>query len=209
VAGVAAENDGRLARSRKTRAAILDALLDLLREGAVQPSATEIAARAGISKRSIFVHYATLEELHQDLAERATATVLDLLWVIDPTLPLDQRIAAITEQRAKVHEAIGPLRRAAALRASTSPTAAESQAFARRSSQEQVERVFAPELGRLGDRERRAVAAAVDATLAGESWDLWRTVHGFEVPEATSAMRTALARLLGAPVGDAGVVRPR
>jgi AcrR family transcriptional regulator len=194
-----AETDGRLARTRRTRAAIVDALIALIREGEQDPSAAQIAERAGISKRSVFVHYDSLEDLHRDVAERGAELVLDLLWVIDPGLPLDERIDAISEQRALVHEAIGPLRRVAALRASTSPAAAESQRYARESSRDQVARVFAAELG-LHDRAARARrASAINALLSGETWDLWRTHESMSVAKARATLREAISLLLAPP----------
>jgi TetR/AcrR family transcriptional regulator of autoinduction and epiphytic fitness len=191
-----AETDGRLARTRRTRTAIVDALIDLLRAGETNPSAAQIAERAGVSKRSVFVHYDTLEDLYRDVADRSTQLVIGLLWVIDPELPLDARIDAICDQRAKVHETIGPLRRAAALRASTSPAAAESQRFARQSSRDQVNRVFARELAPLDEATRARRAAAITALLSGEVWDLWRSADQLGVDESRATMHDALGALL-------------
>jgi AcrR family transcriptional regulator len=192
----ATEVDGRLARTRRTREAIIDAVVDLLREDVVEPSASQIAARAGISKRSIFVHYDSLDALHRDLARRSTEMVLELLWVIDPTLPLADRIDALCKQRADVHEAIGPLRRAAARRAATSEIAAEQQRYSRRASRAQLERVFAAELAPLTRVQRRRRIAAIDAVLAGETWDAWRRHDGMTKNEARACMREAVTRLL-------------
>ena len=46
---VLAPLDGRLARSARTRHAVVDALLDLLGEGDLRPTAARIAERAGVS----------------------------------------------------------------------------------------------------------------------------------------------------------------
>jgi AcrR family transcriptional regulator len=50
---VAPVADGRSARSRRTRTAVVDALLRLLRAGNLRPTAREIASEAGISLRSV------------------------------------------------------------------------------------------------------------------------------------------------------------
>ncbi len=189
--------NGHAARTQRTRKAIVDALAELLCEGTANPSATEIAARAGISKRSIFVHYATLEDLYRDVAARATEMVLAIVTVIDPDAPFDQRVAELCRQRAKVHEAIGPLRRAATARAHSSEVAARSQEFAQRASRDQVGRVFAKELARYDDRRRRRVVASVDAVLSGMTWDLWRGFYGFGEKDARLAMQDAVTALLG------------
>ncbi|MBX3286327.1 MAG: TetR/AcrR family transcriptional regulator [Actinobacteria bacterium] len=190
------QTDGRLARTERTRTAILDALLELLEEGVANPSSIQIAERAGISKRSLFVHYSSLEDLHQDLAERATATVVGLVWVVDPALPLAERVDAISEQRARVHEAIGPLRRAGQRRAATSEAAATAQRFGRDASRDQLRRVFAAELDRLEPTERDHRTAALEALTAGEAWDLWRE-SGRTVEACREVLRHGLLTLLG------------
>jgi AcrR family transcriptional regulator len=204
----AVDVNGHAARARRTRSAIVDALVELLREGTSSPSASEIAARAGVSKRSIFVHYATLDDLHRDVAARATDMVLELLWVIDPRLPLEERIEAICRQRAEVHESIGPLRRAAAARAATSEVMAESQRFSQRSSRDQITRVFATELRTSGRTERRRVVASIDAVLAGPTWDLWRGPYRLDVGECRATMQTVLRALLDRPADVADYSDP-
>ncbi|MDX6728473.1 MAG: TetR/AcrR family transcriptional regulator, regulator of autoinduction and epiphytic fitness, partial [Baekduia sp.] len=46
--------DGRVARSHRTRAAIVEALVSLLEAGNVQPTIEEIAARASVAPRTVF-----------------------------------------------------------------------------------------------------------------------------------------------------------
>ena len=188
--------NGHAARTQRTRKAIIDALVELLSEGTPNPSATEIAARAGISKRSIFVHYATLDDLYQEVAARATEMVLAIVAVIDPDAPFDRRVAELCRQRSKVHEAIGPLRRAATARAHTSKVIASSQQFSQRSSRDQITRVFAKELARYRQRARQRAVASVDAVLAGTTWDLWRGFYGFDEKDARLAMQRAVTALL-------------
>ena len=56
--------DGRLNRALRSRRAICDACLDLVQEGVLQPSADQIADRAGVSRRSIFYHFSDLAALY-------------------------------------------------------------------------------------------------------------------------------------------------
>lgn len=203
--------DGRTARSQRTRDAVVDALLGLIREGDLKPGARRVAERAGVSTRTVFAHFATLEDLHRASVERATALVLSLLTPIDPGLPLVERIASLCAQRARVNEQIGPIRRAAELRALDSPALAEAGEYGRRASYEQLDRVFARELGRLDDPARRRRRAAVDALVSGDTWDLLRKTHGLAPDEARLAVREAVAPLLAtapAPRPGAGAPGP-
>src|SRR5688572_23169945 len=105
----------RSPRAERSRSSLLDALEALVREGDPAPSAKAIAARAGLSTRSLFAHFPSLEELHRAMVERVTVQVIGLLRPVDPTAPLAARVVDVCEQRARVNEAIGPVRRAAAL----------------------------------------------------------------------------------------------
>jgi AcrR family transcriptional regulator len=60
----AAASDARTDRLLRSRGAICDACLDLVQEGVLQPSADQIAERAGLSRRSIFYHFKDLAELY-------------------------------------------------------------------------------------------------------------------------------------------------
>jgi AcrR family transcriptional regulator len=187
---------GRTARSQRTREAVVDALLDLLRAGETQPGAAGVAERAGVSTRTVFAHFASLEDLYRAGVERATARVLAIVTPIDPALPLPERIAALCEQRARVNEDLGPIRRAAALRAPSSPALTEAREFSRRASFEQLDRVFGAELGRLDEAARRRRRAAADAAVSGETWHLLRAVHGLSRTEARAAVEEAVRPLL-------------
>src|SRR5664279_4760669 len=96
---VPARSAMRLARTARTRAAIVDALLDLLEEGDLQPTASRIADRAGTSLRLIYHHFGDLESLFHEAAVRQTERLARHIEPIDASLPLPERIDAIVDQR--------------------------------------------------------------------------------------------------------------
>lgn len=178
------------------------ALEDLIEGGDPAPSAAQIAERAGISLRSIYVHFASVEDLHLAVAERATARVLTLLWPIDPAAPLARRVEELVTQRARVADEIGPLRRAAALHAVRSPALATARATARQASLDQLRRVFASELAELGPAVAARRVAVIDTVISGEGWDALRSNGGLSADQARAAAREAVLTLLTAPPTD-------
>lgn len=80
---LATREDGRRIRSERTRQRIMDSLLELIAEGSLRPRAEEIAGRAGTTTRTIFRHFADIDDLYQEarraidlmVEERAGASV--------------------------------------------------------------------------------------------------------------------------------------
>ena len=62
--------DGRVRRSRETRARLIEATWALLGEGNWRPTAREIARRTGVSQRTVFAHFGTLNDLMSEAASR-------------------------------------------------------------------------------------------------------------------------------------------
>jgi len=93
------QRDGRTVRAERTRQALVDALLALLYEGQLQPTAERIAARAGVSERSVFQHFADREALYQAVAVQQYERIVPTLDPIDVSLPLPERIEAFAAQR--------------------------------------------------------------------------------------------------------------
>ena len=65
--------DGRRLRSERTRQSIMDAYIELLRESPEIPTAAQIAARAGISTRSVFERFSDLQTLSLATVDHAFA----------------------------------------------------------------------------------------------------------------------------------------
>ena len=55
--------DGRSLRSVRNRAAVVDATLELLREGQFKPRAADIALRADVSVRTVFRLFDDLDQM--------------------------------------------------------------------------------------------------------------------------------------------------
>jgi AcrR family transcriptional regulator len=190
--------DGRSARSQRTREAVVDALLALIQEGNPRPTAREIAQRANISLRSVYVHFDDLEDLFFAAAQRQTSQVAQMLEPIPPDAPLARRVELACEMRARVFEHVGPVRRAAALQAPCSRTLSDLLERVRKASRDGLAELFADELAVFDESQRRSRLAAVDAVLGIESWELMRTTHGLSVDEARDVMiDSAMVLLVG------------
>lgn len=188
--------DGRTVRAERTRKALVDALLALLEEGQLQPTAERIAARAGVSERSLFQHFADREALYQAVALHQYERIAPTLVPIELTLPLDERIDAFVEQRARMLEAITPVRRAALLLEPRSEVVSGWLQSTRRQKAREVERVFRAELAESEQPARGMVLAALVAASAWTFWESLRAHQRLSVDRSRGAMHAALTALL-------------
>jgi AcrR family transcriptional regulator len=192
------QRDGRTVRAERTRQALVDALLALLYEGQLQPTAERIAARAGVSERSLFQHFADREALYQAVAVQQYERIVPTLDPIDPSLPLPERIDAFVVQRGRLLETVTPVRRAALLLEPESEVVAGWLQSTRGQKAEEVERVFRPELDSADQTERRVLLAALVAASAWTAWEGLRAHQGLSEERSRAAMRATLSALLAA-----------
>jgi AcrR family transcriptional regulator len=188
--------DGRTVRAERTRQALVDAMLDLLYEGDLQPTAERIALRAGVSERSVFQHFADRETLYQAVAMQQFERIMPTLRPIDPSGPLPDRIDAFVAQRSRLLETVTPVRRAALLLEPSSEVVAGWLAKIRSAKGSEVERIFRSELDELDQALRAAVLAALVAASAWTSWESLRAHQRLSEERAQAAMRAAIAALL-------------
>jgi TetR/AcrR family transcriptional regulator, regulator of autoinduction and epiphytic fitness len=168
--------DGRSARAARTRDAVVEALLSLLDDGNFRPTARQVAERAGVSLRSVYVHFDDLEDLFTAAAHRHFERVRDLIERIPDHGPLETRLDLFTRQRARIHEASAQVRRAAVLQEPFSPALAEVLALARKLSRAETELVFGAELAPRESAERERVVVELDLLSSATVWETLR-VH--------------------------------
>lgn len=188
--------DGRTVRAERTRQALVEALLALLNEGQLQPTAERIAQRAGVSERSLFQHFADREALYQAVAVEQYERVVPTLESIDLSLPLAERIDAFVQQRARLLETVTPVRRAALLLEPESGVVSSWLQTTRRQKARELERVFRAELDQLEHTDRGVLLAALVAASAWTSWEALRAHQRLSVDRSRAAMALTLGGLL-------------
>jgi len=189
--------DGRVARSHRTRAAIVEALVSLLEEGNPQPTVEEIAARAAVAPRTVFQHYADREALFAAVSAHREAHLQGLMGTIDAGTPLAERIEQVVAQRCRIFEWIAAVRRGALLMEPFSDSVHGALDGFRAAKRLELERVFADELGARSEGERTTLAAALGVAGSWSTWDALRTQQGLDVEAASAALALTLRSLLG------------
>jgi AcrR family transcriptional regulator len=167
--------DGRAARSHRTRRAILDAMRALHAEGDLRPTVPRIAARAGVSLRTVWQQFADREALLLEAVKRDREIQRSLVERIDPNQPLAARVDAFIAQRARVLEAMTPTWRAARVHQPFSDQLQRERTRRNAGARAEVEQVFAAELGMLDAPQRQQLVSALHATSLWSFWETLRT----------------------------------
>jgi TetR/AcrR family transcriptional regulator, regulator of autoinduction and epiphytic fitness len=166
--------DGRAARSHRTRRAILDAMRALHAEGDLRPTVPRIAARAGVSLRTVWQQFADREALLVEAVRRDREIQRSLVSRIDPGRPLAARVEAFVTQRARVLEEMTPTWRAARVHQPFSDELQSDRKRRNSGGRAEVEQVFAPELSTLPRQQRERL---VDALHALSLWSFWESLR--------------------------------
>jgi TetR/AcrR family transcriptional regulator, regulator of autoinduction and epiphytic fitness len=186
-------SDGRVVRGERNREAIVDALLSLYDDGNVRPGVVEVAERAGVSTRSVHNHFADMEALRAEVAERQWARYEHLTVPPPNDQSLEDRIEVLVERRSVFYEAITPVRRAALLAVHTSPTITRRLGRLSRLLRNQLAELFAGELYNADE----SVLDAIDLCTSWDAWERLRTQQRLSVRAARRVVATTIHLLLG------------
>lgn len=218
--------DGRVRRGLRTHSRIVESLLDLINDGAEEPTAHQIATAAGVSVRTIFQHFSDLEALYADLVEAQTVRFTPIFESLVSTGDFEARLSALGAQRRELYEVITPIRRVVQRRGISSPVVTRRLATVAAALRQQVREQFSNELDSLAAAAAATATAtaadggqssvnggrpvnggvspdqaieALDLMWSFEAWDRLRSTQNLEPAEAESLMVT-LTNALFAPV---------
>lgn len=164
--------DGRTARRDRNTEAVLEAVRALFLEGNYGPTAEQVAARSGVSLRSVYRYFEDTDALLRAALARAVARAEPLFAIEDLGQgPLHLRIERIIEQRLLLYRTSGTEARAALSLAHGAPMVAEQLERRRQQLSVQVRDQFAPELKAAGVARGRALAACADVLLQFDALD--------------------------------------
>jgi AcrR family transcriptional regulator len=179
----------------RNREAVVEALLDLYREGNLSPNAEQIAARSGLSPRSLFRYFDDVDDLIRAAIHRQQTKALPLVMIeATPESPFEAKVAALVEQRFRLYDAVGNAATVARLRAPFSPVLDDTLRVNRDFLRSQMANLFAPELAEM--EGSAAVLAAADVVTSFESRHLLLDDQGLTPAQAKAVMAGALSALL-------------
>jgi AcrR family transcriptional regulator len=184
--------DGRRRRSQNSRNAIVAAMLELVAEGRITPSAEEVASRAGVGLRTVFRHFTDMESLYAAMTERLAEHYEMWLIPFDSTEWRGQLIEAV-ERRTATYERLLPFKRAGDAHRHMSPAIRAEHARMLGMMRQRL-RSFLPPA--ITDDEVRF--ETIDLMLSFEAWQRLRDEQGLSIELARRIVLREVLRLAGA-----------
>jgi AcrR family transcriptional regulator len=185
--------DGRVRRSERSRAAIVQALFELIGEGLAEPTADEVAERASIGIRTVFRQFKDMDTLYGALDVLLYERFEPLFLAPVPEGSIDERIDEFVARRTKGYEGLAPYKRAANIKRARSEFLQERhEALVSRMSKD-LRRWF-PELKHMD----APTVHALELVTSFEAWDRLRIDQRLGKQRAAEAMKQAMTALLDA-----------
>jgi TetR/AcrR family transcriptional regulator of autoinduction and epiphytic fitness len=196
--------DGRITRAARTREAVVDALLALNARGELRPTARDIAAEAGVSLRSLYVHFDDLEALIVESSRRHNERLLAALPPVVAEGTFAERLDGFLARRVQIHEFAPGVRRAALLQEPFSPVLQKLLAKGRKAQRAEVATAFGPELAAV-EGDEMPLLRALDVAGNGHTWEALRVQQGLSVAGATDQVRAMVVAFVRAWVPDSEI----
>ena len=183
--------DGRRLRSRDSKRKIVTAMLELVREGRIAPTAEEVAQRANVGLRTVFRRFKDMESLY---AEMSVAISEKVAPIIDEALSNDDWISNLQQlvaRRARVYEIVMPYRVAADVLKFQSTTLLTHH---RQIVSDERKRLLSVLPQSVSDDQ--ALIEALEAILSFDMWNQLRNDQRLSASEASEVVRRIVTSLL-------------
>ncbi len=179
--------DGRRARSERSKQAIVDAVLELMEEGNLIPTAQQIADRSGVKIRSFFRHFEDMETLFATIDSQNREATEALFIGGDRTGALEERIVRSVERRAEGFEKYNNMILSTTAQLWRSDILRKNYARYQRGLRKDLER-WLPEIKALSHSEREAVEAV-------SSFEMWHRLRYHQALNRAAAAGVQVAML--------------
>ena len=179
--------DGRRERSRSSRSKIIAAMLDLVGNGDVAPSAARVAEVAGVGLRSVFRHFDDMDELYKEMGDVIEARVMPIILQAPSGATWKEKLIDSADRRAKVFETILPFRISANLKRFQSPYLMQDYRRMLRLESETVEAHLPTAV-----KDDVVDARGLNVILSFQTWRLLRHDQDLPVDDAKAVVRRLL-----------------
>lgn len=182
--------DGRRARGQINRNKLVAAMIELVREGNIAPTAEQVSNRAQVALRTVFRHFDDMESLYREINTEILQLIIPLLSTPFAASNWRGRLDEAIERRAQLYETILPFY--------TATTALRHQSPYLQANQKSMMDMQNTSLLRVLPQpviEDAATLAALNLLLSVTAWQQMRLEQGLHQTSAKQALQAACAAL--------------
>ena len=193
VSDITTTTDGRKLRSEDSKRRIVSAMLELVREGKIAPTAEDVAKRAQVGIRTVFRRFRDMESLYAEMAGAIDDRIASINDGFAKQGDWRANLNHMVERRLQVYEIVMPYRVAAeALKFQSTILLTQHMTFVR----EERQRLLAliPEK-LLGDA---VLTEGLEAALSFDMWNQLRNDQRLNADEAGDVVKRIVSSLLAA-----------
>jgi AcrR family transcriptional regulator len=181
-------SDGRKARGQASRRKLVAAMIALVKEGSVAPTAEQVAGRAAVGLRTVFRHFADMESLYREISTEVMQLITPQLNTPFKAADWRGRLDEMIERRSRLFEAVLPFRIATETLRHSSPTLQQNQVLLVQLQDQLLRRVLPETL-----QQDVAVFGALNLALSIGTWQQLRLEQQLDQATARRVM-TLLVR---------------
>lgn len=183
--------DGRLLRSQQSHQVIGDAMLSLIQEGILIPTAQQVADRAQVAIRTVFRRFKDMESLFETINQKEVVKHRRYFLDFDESLKLDKRLSLLIKMHSKVYEDMNFMIKA------TKAMMWRYKVLETNYKQSQIDlkkhlQYYLPELLKQDEESQHLI----ELLLSFESWERLRELQGMSKIKAIEVIRFQVKKLL-------------
>lgn len=187
-----AETDGRRLRADESRRRIAQAMLDLVREGEVTPSAETVAERAGVGRRTVFRLFNDMEGVYREMHAIMVAKLAPMFAAPFDGATWRERLDEVVERRARMFEEMLPVKSAADAHRYRSAFLQNEHKKLTRLQRQTMLAVLPEAIAAQAER-----VEALDLALSFEAWRRLRQEQRLPPRQAAAVLRRIVRALMG------------
>jgi AcrR family transcriptional regulator len=187
----AIEPDGRKQRTNDSRLKIVEAMLQLIREGNIAPSAEQVASKAQVGLRTVFRRFNEMELLFRELASEIHRTFATELHkpILGDTW--QEKLLNVLDRKLNIYETVRPFREAAKYHMHTSEFIQQDAEYWQKTEKETLQSILPHNV-----KDNTVLFNALKTCLGYEYWLSLHTNNGLSKKQIAQTMTFAVTSLL-------------
>lgn len=183
--------DGRRRRSERSKHKIAQAMIELIMEGDMTPSAEAVAARAKVGLRSVFRHFKDMDSLFNEVSTIFHAEYLPDLVEVDQSKEWQDQLQDVVDLRCKTFEKVMPMQQSTLAQKHRSRFVQEEMARNNALLRKTLLQVLPDTV-----QAREDIVEGLNAILSPTLWMRLRLDQGLTTPKSKATIETMVDALL-------------